>query len=106
AEMNRAGGANGVPVEIVFGNTFSDSERAVEEARSLVEQGAVAVIGPGGDEGAQPVFEALKEYGVPLLSPLASASGQSTATTEEPWFRMAPTTRVLGENLAKVVGDS
>jgi neutral amino acid transport system substrate-binding protein len=105
-EMNRAGGANGLPVEIVFGNTFSDAERAVEQARMLAEQGAVAVIGPGGDEGAEAVYEALAEYGVPLLSPQASALGPGTGTTAAPWFRMAPSTRVLGENLAKVVADS
>jgi len=105
-EMNRAGGANGLPVEIVFGNTFSDSERAIDEARSLVEQGAVAVIGPGGDEGAEPVYEALSEFGVPLLSPLASAVGQGAGTQTLPWFRMAPSTRVLGENLARFAGES
>jgi ABC-type branched-subunit amino acid transport system substrate-binding protein len=105
-QMNRAGGVNGLPVEIVFGNTFSDSDRAVAEARSLVERGAVAVIGPGGDEGAEPVFQALNEFGVPLLSGLASATGQGAGTASTPWFRLAPSTRVLGENLAKVVGDS
>jgi ABC-type branched-subunit amino acid transport system substrate-binding protein len=66
----------------------------------------VAVIGPGGDEGAEPVFQALQESGVPLLSPLASATGQGVGTNAAPWFRMAPSTRVLGENLAKFVGDS
>lgn len=105
-QMNRAGGVNGLPVDIVFGNTFGDPERAVAEARSLVARGAVAVIGPGGDEGvAEPVFQALNESGVPLLSPLASAAGQGLGTAQAPWFRMSPTTRVLGENLAKVVDD-
>jgi ABC-type branched-subunit amino acid transport system substrate-binding protein len=105
-EMNRAGGVGGLPVEIVFGNTFSDAERTSEQARALVERGAVVVIGPGGDEGAEPAYHALAELGVPLLSPLSSASAEADATGELPWFRMAPTTRVLGENLAKLVGDS
>jgi neutral amino acid transport system substrate-binding protein len=105
-EMNRAGGANGLPVEIVFGNTFSDSDRAVQQARVLAEQGAVAVIGPGGDEGAQAVYEALAEYGVPLLSPQAAALGPGTGTKGTPWVRMAPSTKVLGENLAKMVADA
>ncbi len=105
-ELNRAGGANGVPVEILFGNTFSDSERAVEQARVLAEQGAVAVIGPGGDEGAEAVYEGLAQYGVPLLSPHAAALRPGTGTTAAPWFRMGPSTKVLGENLAKVVADS
>lgn len=105
-EMNRAGGANGLPVEVLFGNTFSDSARAVEQARVLAEQGAVAVIGPGGDEGAEAVYEALAQYGVPLISPHAAALGPGTGTTAAPWFRMGPSTKVLGENLAKVVADS
>jgi ABC-type branched-subunit amino acid transport system substrate-binding protein len=66
----------------------------------------VAVIGPGGDEGAEPVYEALSEFGVPLLSPSASAVGQGAGTDALPWFRMAPSTRVLGENLARVVSES
>ncbi|MEO8182977.1 MAG: ABC transporter substrate-binding protein [Deltaproteobacteria bacterium] len=106
SDMNRAGGVNGLPIEIVFGNTFSDSGRAAEQARALVDQGAVAVIGPGGDEGAEAIYAALSEFGVPLLSPQASAIGQAVGTRELPWFRMAPSTRVLGENLAKLVGDS
>ncbi len=106
AEMNRAGGAGGLPIEIVFGNTFSDAERTSDQARALVDRGAVLVIGPGGDEGAEPAYQALKELGVPLLSPLSSASADTDTTPELPWFRMAPTTRVLGENLAKLVGDA
>jgi branched-chain amino acid transport system substrate-binding protein len=103
--MNRNGGVGNVPVDVVFGNTFSDADRSAESARELVEMGVVVVIGPGGDEVAAPVRSALAADGIPLLSPLASTTVAEDAGLESPWFRMSPTTTVMGRNLAKLAGD-
>lgn len=105
-EINRVGGVGGVPVEVVFANTFSDSERALEQARLLVERGVVAIVGPGEDEVEPRLFDILTGAGVPLLSPLPSADAPGVGTDAAPWFRMAPTPRVLGQNLAQLVGDT
>jgi ABC-type branched-subunit amino acid transport system substrate-binding protein len=106
AEINRAGGVGGVPVRAIFGNTFSDPERALAQTRALLERGAVAIIGPGEDEVEPRLFDVLTEAGVPLFSPLPSAVTPGVGTSELPWFRMAPTPRALGQNLAQRVGDS
>ncbi len=105
SEMNRAGGVGGLPVEIRFGNTFSDPERAVQAAEDLIDHGVVAVVGPGGDEVAAPVFASFLAAGIPLVSPLESITTEGVGSATEPWFRMTPTTKVLGENLAKLVRD-
>ncbi|HTV24595.1 MAG TPA: ABC transporter substrate-binding protein, partial [Polyangiaceae bacterium] len=105
-EINRVGGVGGVPVEVIFGNTFSDPERALEQARLLVERGVVAIVGPGEDEVEPRLFDMLTDAGVPLFSPLPSADAPGVGTDGMPWFRLAPTPRVLGQNLAQLVGDS
>jgi ABC-type branched-subunit amino acid transport system substrate-binding protein len=105
AEMNAVGGVGGMSVEVLFGNTFSDPLRAEQQARTLIDQGVVAIIGPGEDQVAPSLFQLLADAGVLLFSPLVSAGAEGIGTSEAPWFRMAPTTRVLGQNLAKVVGD-
>jgi ABC-type branched-subunit amino acid transport system substrate-binding protein len=105
-QINRAGGVGGVPVRVIFGNTFSDPERALAQARALLERGAMAIIGPGEDEVEPALFDALTEAGVPLFSPLPSAVTPGVGTGEVPWFRMAPTPRALGQNLAQRVGES
>jgi ABC-type branched-subunit amino acid transport system substrate-binding protein len=104
--MNRVGGVGDVPVQVIFGNTFSDPERAVQEARALVERGVVAIVGPGEDEVDPGLFDVLAQAGVPLFSPLVLALVPGVGTSEAPWFRMAPTPRVLGQNLAELVGDT
>jgi neutral amino acid transport system substrate-binding protein len=105
-QINRAGGVGGVRVRVIFGNTFSDPERALAEARALVEQGAMAIVGPGEDEVEPALFDVLSEARVPLFSPLPLAVAPGVGTSEVPWFRMAPTPRALGQNLAQRVGDS
>ncbi len=45
--INREGGINGQPLELVVGDTESDPHRAITEARRLVEkENVVAIIGP------------------------------------------------------------
>jgi ABC-type branched-subunit amino acid transport system substrate-binding protein len=105
-EINRAGGVGGVPARAIFGNTFSDPERALAQTRALLEQGALAIIGPGEDEVEPRLFDVLTEAGVPLFSPLPSALTPGVGTSALPWFRMAPTPRALGQNLAQRVGES
>jgi ABC-type branched-subunit amino acid transport system substrate-binding protein len=102
--MNRAGGVGDQPVEIVFGNTFSDFDRSATAATELLERGVVAVV--GADEVAEPVFATLSVARVSLFSPVASTTSDGVGSSESPWFRLAPTTRVLGNNLAKMVGDT
>jgi branched-chain amino acid transport system substrate-binding protein len=102
-DMNRAGGVGGLPVEIIFGNSFSDGERSLDEVQAMLDSGVVAVV--GADDVTESVFARLTAAGVPLFSPLASTSAEDMGTAESPWFRMAPSTRGLGDNLAKVVGD-
>jgi ABC-type branched-subunit amino acid transport system substrate-binding protein len=104
-EMNRAGGVGRLSAEVIFGNTFSDPEREVEQARALLDRGAVAVVGPGEDQVVPSLFELLVQADVALFSPLASATELGIGSSSTPWLRLAPTTKVLGQNLAKVVGD-
>lgn len=98
--INAGGGIRGRNVRVISRDTHSDVERGVEEARTLVDEGAVAVIGPetaGIAEAIRPVLEA---KGVVFLSPFVGAGQEPSKSCTEPWFRLAPSAKSIGEALA------
>ncbi len=98
-------GIAGRPVEPLFRDTKSEPLHATRRAEEQVAAGAVAVIGPGGDEEAGEVFDVLADAGVVLVSPLASNEIEGISSSEHPWFRLSPTTRLIGDAFAKELGN-
>ena len=59
-EINEAGGVNGMPIELVRGDSATSPQQSVEEARRLVEvEGVNAIIGPAGSGSTLQVVEAV-----------------------------------------------
>jgi ABC-type branched-subunit amino acid transport system substrate-binding protein len=100
-QVNRAGGLYGKPLRIVYGDTHSTVERGLEEARSLVHQGVVAIIGPENDELARELSPILEQADVSLVTPSSSSVASSTSSDFALWFRLAPSGRDLGIALAR-----
>jgi branched-chain amino acid transport system substrate-binding protein len=99
---DRAGGVADQRIELVFRDDASDPVRAAEATRALLDEGVVAIIGPGGDDAMPGVAEALAGTDVPLVSPLATIVPEIGAPPGG-WFRLSPTAQVQGENLANLV---
>jgi ABC-type branched-subunit amino acid transport system substrate-binding protein len=87
----------GRPLEVIFADTHSTIERGLAAADWLLDQGVVAVIGVESDELAAALLPELRAREVLLISPSIS----SDVTVDAPWFRLAPSTQVMAENLAK-----
>lgn len=100
-QINEAGGIRGEHVRIVSRDTHSDVARGIAAAKALADGGAVAVIGPENSEIAAEIRPVLAEKGVLFLSPLVGAAEEPPRTCAEPWFRLAPSAKALGEALAK-----
>lgn len=100
-EVNRGGGLEGRRLRVVSADTHSDLERAEQSARRLIDEGAVVVIGPESTEVAAHLRPLMAETETLLLSPLVGAGNDRGIDCETPWFRLAPSARVLGEALAK-----
>jgi len=99
--VNDAGGIDGRKLRIVARDTGSELGRSLRAVDDLIDEGALAVIGPESPEIAEAIMERLNDADVALLSPLVSEGEELDIDCEYPWFRLAPSALSLGENLAK-----
>lgn len=67
-QMNDNGGIMGRPVEVEIVDNSTDQTEAVTVTRRLVEQGAVAMIGPGTSPTTLAAMDAIIETGIPTIS--------------------------------------
>ena len=97
-QVEARGGLGKRPLRLIYADTHSDVQGGMASARSLVDQGVVAIIGPGDDELARQLSAALAAKDVALLTP----SSSSVTSSDDPlWFRLAPAARDLGNALAR-----
>lgn len=73
-EINESGGVLGRPLELLIANTETVPAIAVEGARQLVNDGVVAVIGPGTSTATLDVaHQVTVPAGIPLITPSATS---------------------------------
>jgi len=101
--INAGGGAHGRPVRVLSRDTHSEIARSRASIDTLIEAGAVVVIGPESSEIAADAAPTLAAAHVAFLSPLVGAADDATVDCSNPWFRLAPSAQALGEALAKLV---
>ncbi len=90
-QINRAGGFNGVPLEIIIEDSKSDETQAVLAAKKLLEKDKVlAIIGPSTTGETMAVIPTVTAEKTPLIS-CASASKITEPVKERYWiFKTAP----------------
>jgi branched-chain amino acid transport system substrate-binding protein len=79
--VNRRGGIDGCPIEILRGNTQSDPALARQVAEDLIRQGAQIIVTPGDFDMGVGASQAAQEAGKLSMSLEASASAWSRAIT-------------------------
>lgn len=73
-QVNEQGGLlDGRPVELVYADNQSDKTETVSVATKLIEDGVVAILGPGATDVAMVQTQVIEEAGVPTLVPAATA---------------------------------
>jgi ABC-type branched-subunit amino acid transport system substrate-binding protein len=100
-EINAGGGVEGRRLEVISADTHSDPGRCRESVAELVAKDVRVVIGPESAEIAADIKPMLDAAGIVLLSPLVGAADDTMVDCAVPWFRLAPSSRALGEALAK-----
>lgn len=68
-EENQAGGLDGVPFELVFRDTASDSANVAQKSTELVNEGCVAILGPKSDGEAPTGATWAEENKFPMVTP-------------------------------------
>ena len=101
--VNDGGGISGKKLRIVSQDTHSDLVAGKRSAQWLLDAGAKVVIGPESAALAPEIYPTLTQNGVSLLSPVVGAGADPTFDCSVPWFRLAPSAKAMGENLAKLV---
>jgi ABC-type branched-subunit amino acid transport system substrate-binding protein len=100
-QINAGGGIEGHRVEVVSADTHSDSARARQSVSELFAAGVRAVIGPESAEIAADIRQMLDDHDIVFVSPVVGAADDQAVSCATPWFRLAPSSRALGEALAK-----
>ena len=104
--VNQGGGIGGKQLRIVSQDTHSELAAGKRSARWLIDAGAKVVIGPESAAIAPELYPILTQNNVALLSPLVGAGEEPEEPTfdcKTPWFRLAPSAKSMGENLAKQI---
>ncbi|NPA48883.1 MAG: ABC transporter substrate-binding protein [Thermodesulfobacteria bacterium] len=92
-EVNKAGGINGHPVEVVIYDTEGEETNAVKKVTKLIVQDKVlAIIGPSRTGTTLAVIPFVERYKVPLIS---CAAGIKIVEPVKPWvFKTAQSDRL------------
>ena len=88
-EINKAGGINGHPLEILIEDTGSEESRTVLAANKLMDQGVLAIVGPSQSGETMAIISATQKREVPLVSCAASVSITQPAA-ERKWVFKTP----------------
>lgn len=103
--INESGGLRGKSIRIVARDTHSNVEDSLDSVQELIDEGAVAVIGPESPEIARAISQKLNESEVAFVSPLIGAGEEVDVDCTYPWYRLAPSAQSLGENLANDLAE-
>ncbi len=89
-QINKAGGINGTPVEVVIEDSKSDETQAVLAAKKLIEKDKViAIIGPSTTGESMAVIPIVTAAQLPLIS-CAAGAGITQPVSERYWIFKSP----------------
>ena len=114
--INDAGGINGHQVEVIVVDTQGEPKNATTQVPNLVEQGAVAIVGPVDSGTTEIAYATAKSLSIPGISPGAGRPG--VLESSRPWgFSLAETdidvstpvlvdiSKTKGYKTAAIIGD-
>ncbi|MCX8027443.1 MAG: ABC transporter substrate-binding protein, partial [Thermodesulfovibrionales bacterium] len=89
-QINKAGGINGVPVEVIIEDSKSDEAQAVMAVKKLLEKDKVlAIIGPSTTGESMAVIPIVTQAKTPLIS-CAAGAGITQPVNERYWIFKTP----------------
>ena len=105
--VNDGGGVLGLPVVVAVGDSTADPDKAVAEARRLVEvEGVHAIVGPNSSANTLPIAErVIGPAGVPTVSFSATSPTLTGAADNDFLFRAALSDVSQGPVLAQVAHE-
>ncbi len=101
-EINKAGGINGAPLELVIEDNRSSPEQSVIATRNLADANVFAMLGPVTTTVVRTAFPATNRADMPAISPGSGAPG--IGAQNRPWgFRDAAIDQIIiGDVVARI----
>lgn len=94
-KLNTDGGINGHPVELMIMDNKSDETESVLAVKTLIEKGALAIIGASSSGTSMAMIKTVQSEKVPMIS-MAAASSIVEPTSERQWvFKTAQSDTVM-----------
>ena len=104
--VNDAGGIDGKPLVFVTRDTHSDPDRAKASLEEILAYPVAAVIGPESSEIAGTAVTRTAQEETTLLSPVISGAADIEIPESVDWFRLAPSSALLGRAFANYLIDN
>ena len=101
-EINKAGGVDGAPIELVIEDNKSSPEQSVIATRNLADRNVIAMLGPVTTTVVRTAFPATNRAEMPAISPGSGAPG--IGAQNRPWgFRDAAIDQIIiGDVVARI----
>lgn len=103
--INDAGGVGGKPIQFVTQDTHSDPTKAKDSLNAILAYPTAAVVGPESSEIARDTLPLTAENKTTLISPVISGAASIAIPTDVDWFRLAPSSALLGRAFANYLID-
>jgi ABC-type branched-subunit amino acid transport system substrate-binding protein len=102
-DINNAGGVLDKPVNAIYGDDGTDPTKAVDSAKSLINKGVDAIIGPSFSGAAAKCIPIASAAGIMMISPSATSSALSTVPDQGLFFRTSPSDSLQAQAIADVI---
>ncbi len=102
-EINQAGGINGRKVELLLADDQQNEAIARQNISQLIEQGAVALIGPMTSAMATAVLPLVNEHKMTMLSPTVTT--ESLTGKDDFFLRICSDTSTYSARMARYLGQ-
>ncbi len=104
--VNAAGGVLGQPVEFLTAPAPRDTQIGIESARTLIDNGVHAIVGPSSSAASLPIAEQVTgPTGIPQISPSATPPELTDAVDGDFFFRTTLSDVAQGPVLARVAEE-
>lgn len=104
-EINKTGGVNGHPLEVVRADTRGDADRAASEAKRLIEEENVkAILGCHQSTATKAVFDVCRQEEIPALTAISTVDSL-TEEENDYCFRLCPMNSLYFDEMFRYLSE-
>ncbi len=100
-EINKNGGINGHPIDLVLLDNKSNETESALAVRNLIQQGVVAVVGSSTSGTTMAMVDAVQKAGIPLISSAASIKIVEPVAERKWVFKTAQSDSLVAQKIAE-----